>query len=164
MTSLSVIIASSGRLTLQRTLESVQRQMDRDDEILVSVNSNAPWGHAARNQLMRAARGDAIMFLDDDDVYVSGALNIVRRSVELNPYIMHMFRMRYPDGRELWRTTDVSCGNVSTQMVVCPNNQPMLGRFGEGVYEGDYHFIKSSMDRFGQMVWHQEIIALVRPR
>jgi glycosyltransferase involved in cell wall biosynthesis len=164
MTSLSVIVASSGRPTLQRTLESIQRQMGSDDEILVSVNSNAPWGHAARNQLMKAARGDAIMFLDDDDVYLPGALTIVRRSVERSPYIMHMFKMLYSDGRELWRTTDVSCGNVSTQMVVCPNNQPMLGRFGEGVYEGDYHFIKSSMDRFGQMAWHDAVIALVRPR
>jgi glycosyltransferase involved in cell wall biosynthesis len=139
-------------------------QVRHEDETLISINSNAPFGHAARNQLMLAARGNALCFMDDDDVYVPGALDVIRAAFEADPTCMHMFRMRYADGRELWRTTDVSCGNVSTQMVVCPNNQPMLGRFGEGVYEGDYHFIKSSMDRFGQMVWHQEMIALVRPR
>src|SRR5262245_53977944 len=115
---LTIIIASCGRETLQRTLDSVNGQLHDGDELLVSVNLDCPWGHEARNQLMPAARGDALLFIDDDDWYTPGALEVVRQRVRLHPWQFHLFRMRYAkDGRVLWGDRRIEDGNVSTQMV-----------------------------------------------
>ena len=170
MTTLSVIVASSGRPTLARTIESVRSQMQSGDECLVSVNFDCPWGHAARNQLMIAARGDALMFLDDDDVYVPGALAVVRDKFEQLPDVLHLFKMRYANGSELWSTRDIVCGNVSTQMVVVPRIfivdddwHALFARWGHPKYEGDFDFIEEAHGEIEDVHWHEEVIALVRP-
>lgn len=166
--NLSVIIASSGRPTLGRTIESARSQMQDGDEIIVSVNQDCPWGHKARNQLMGACRGDCILFMDDDDVYVPGAWDVVRAALEQDdPHMlrMHIFRMRYANGQELWVDREVRCGNVSTQMVVVPAFVPRMFascRWDEDKYEGDYHFIAACADRV-LTAWHEDVIALVRP-
>lgn len=161
MTALSIVVASSGRPTLARTVESARSQMRDGDEILVSVNQDCPWGHKARNQLMRAARGDWLLFMDDDDMYTPGALDTVRGAVGLVGH-PHVFRMRYATGDVLWTDREVRCGNVSTQMVVVPNVGDLLGRWGDR-YEGDFDFIAETCSNLGQPFWHEDVIALVRP-
>jgi len=153
---LSVIIASSGRPTLQRTLDSVNPQLREGDECLVSMNLDCPWGHAARNQLMRAARGDALMFIDDDDWYTPGALELVRARIRLHAWKVHLFRMRYRDGRLLWADPEVRDGNVSTQMVVTP--PPLRAQWGDR-YQGDLDFIRGLQAEFGEPCWHTPVIA-----
>jgi glycosyltransferase involved in cell wall biosynthesis len=159
---LSIIVASSGRPTLARTLDSAATQMLPGDELLVSVNDDAPWGHRARNELMTRARGDSLLFMDDDDEYADGALVAVRAALDIEPSRMHVFRMRYPNGDTIWRTPALICGNVSTQMVVVPNVPERRGWWGDR-YEGDYDFIASTARLAGQPVWHEEVIALCRP-
>lgn len=161
MSSLSIIVASSGRPTLAHTLVSTRGQLRDGDEILVSIQSDCPWGHAARNQLMRCARGDALLFIDDDDVHTPDALAVVRAAVETEPDRIHIFRMMYSDGRTLWEGQEVRSGNVSTQMVVIPF---FLARVSFGSrYEGDFDFIDAACRIAGPPAWHEEIIALVRP-
>ncbi len=165
--NLSVIIASSGRPSLGAAIDSARRQMREGDEILVSVNQDCPWGHKARNQLMPAVRGDYLLFMDDDDAYVPGALDAVRAAVEgdRGRGHMHIFRMQYDNGSQLWAKPVVELGNVSTQMVVVPAYVPRWFtscRWNEDLYEGDYHFISACADRV-RTVWHEEVIALVRP-
>jgi glycosyltransferase involved in cell wall biosynthesis len=170
MTSLSIIVASSGRPTLKRTIDSARSQIRDGDEILVSVQTDCPWGHAARNQLMPAARGDALCFIDDDDAYTPGALDVIRAAFEAAPSRLHLFKMRYADGRELWHDPRVYCGNVSTQMVVVPRkwvifHSPLMGpppQWGNR-YEGDFDFIASCERQRGEPVFHEDVIALVRP-
>lgn len=166
--SLSVIIASSGRPTLARAMESAREQVRDGDEILVSVNTDCPWGHAARNQLMTASRGAYLLFMDDDDMYAPGALDAVRSALAADThedavYHMHIFRMRYPNGSELWTQPVVRCGNVSTQMVCVPSIAPSLAgcRWGDR-YEGDFDFISACAQRL-DVRWHEDVIALVRP-
>lgn len=162
---LSIIVASSGRPTLARTLESVRSQMVEGDEILVSVNSNAPWGHAARNQLMLAASGDYLLFMDDDDVYTSDALAAVRRAVAgCGHDAVHLFRMQYADGALLWADREVRCGNVSTQMIAVPAFAPMFPgcRWGNR-YEGDFDFISACSGHL-PVEWHEDVIAFIRPK
>ena len=161
--ALSIIVASSGRPSLHRTLESIHGQAQRGDEILVSVNADCPWGHAARNQLIGAARGDAVMFMDDDDAYVPGALDAVRGAVDAEPERMHLFQMRYADGRVLWDVPQVACGHVSTQMVVVPNRPELTRARWTDRYEGDYDFIAAAAGLFGAPVFHDTVIALIRP-
>lgn len=156
--SLSVIVASSGRPTLQRTLDSIRPQLHSEDELLLDVNTDAPWGHRARNRQMAVAKGDFLLFMDDDDTYVSGAFDAIRSKVTRSA--MHLFKMRYHDGTELWRDREVRCGNVSTQMVVVPNRAP-LGTWTD-VYEGDFYFISQTAEHW-PVVWHGDVIALIRP-
>lgn len=166
--NLSVVIASSGRETLGRAIESARSQMQVGDEILVSVNADCPWGHKARNYLMKAARGDYLLFMDDDDAYVPGAFDVVRAAVEQDDHAtgerMHIFRMQYGNGTRLWVDPQVRLGNVSTQMVVVPWIAPRLAgcRWNEEKYEGDYYFISACAERL-EVAWHEEVIALVRP-
>lgn len=158
--SLSIIIASSGRRTLARTVQSVVTQLEPGDELIVDVNDDAPWGHAARNRQLRRARGRHLLFMDDDDVYVPGALRHVRAACAQEPRRIHLFRMRYPGGGELWHEQKVVCGNVSTQMVVVPR-RGLRARWGDR-YEGDFDFIAAAVGQFGEPVWHETVIAQVR--
>jgi glycosyltransferase involved in cell wall biosynthesis len=165
MTALSVVVASSGRSTLTRTLESITSQMLSGDEILLSVNNDCPWGHAARNQLMPAARGDMLLFMDDDDTYVSDALQTVRDCVGDEQHLIHMFKMRYRDGQNLWSAPEIGDepGNVSTVMFCVPRAVAQNARWGDR-YEGDYDFIVDAATHApAEICWHYQVIALVRP-
>lgn len=165
--TLSVIVASSGRPTLAATLMSIQEQMKHGDECLISINSDAPWGHSARNQLIEAAHGHAVMFMDDDDIYTYGALDCIRAKFAENPDRMHIFRMMYPDGRVLWEDQKLRCGNVSAQMMVVPRAEVVL--YGEPIahfgdrYEGDYDFALECYRILDEPIWHKETIARIRP-
>jgi glycosyltransferase involved in cell wall biosynthesis len=162
--TLSVIVASSGRATLERTLQSISPQLHPGDELLVDVNDNAPWGHEARNRLMGRAEGDAMLFIDDDDVYTPFALAIVRAAFGSAPEAVHLFRMRYASGVELWAEQQVVCGNVSTQMVCVPGHVAVRHRWGAR-YEGDFDFICSVCgdEWCGAPCWHEDVTVLVDP-
>jgi glycosyltransferase involved in cell wall biosynthesis len=182
VTSLAVLVASGGRPTLARTLASIASQLQPGDELIVDLNDDAPWGQAARNRLMWQARADWLLFMDDDDVYVPDGLARVRAMVGRpgSAGRFHLFRMvyggQYADtkpGTVLWRSRQVALGNVSTQMVVVPNvwrsvhedatrARDRLPKWGER-YEGDYDFILGCVARFGEPLWHAQVIAEVRP-
>lgn len=171
MSTLSIIIASNGRPTLAATLASVSTQVQPGDEILVDVNKDSPWGHRARNRRMPQTFGDGLMFIDDDDVYLPGALQLARLALDRHPDRMHMFKMRYENGVELWIDEEIRLGNVSTQMFVVPNlwrwnssawraPNPDLPKWGD-VYEGDFHFISGCAERM-DVEWHLQVISLYR--
>lgn len=166
MTGLSIIVASQGRPTLAATLASIQPQMRAGDELLVDVNEDAPWGHAARNRMMPRARvGNAVCFIDDDDVYVPGALDAIRAAFLAEPHRIHIFRMIYRPlgaGRYdvLWRYPKVELGNVSTQQFVIPS--PTDARFSDR-YEGDYDCLVAAVAQRPEPRWHERIVAHYRP-
>lgn len=156
-----MIVASGGRPTLARTIQSIVPQLDVHDELIVVVSQAAPWGHDSRNRAMRWCKGDHILFQDDDDVSAPGAFEAVRAAINgADPNAMHVFKMRYADGRELWADREVRLGNISTQMICVPNRQP-LGVWAD-VYEGDFHFAKSTAQHH-PVLWHEAVISVVRP-
>jgi hypothetical protein len=174
---LSVLVASSGRPTLARTLQSIGSQLSPGDELIVDCNDDAPYGNEARNRMMLRARGSHLMFLDDDDLYLPGAFDAVRAGVAQDPSRMHMFKMRYPprhyifpslddgDGSgpyEIWVKPEIAPGNVSTQIVVVPRVYEKLGTWSAR-YEGDLDFITSTSKLMGEPIWHTDVIALIRP-
>ena len=160
--SLSVLVASSGRSTLARTLQSIAPQLCPGDECLIDVNDDAPWGHAARNRLMPRAQGDALLFQDDDDCYLPDSFDVIRARFAECPDRLHVFRMAYGNGRVLWDEPVLRLGNCSTQMLVVPNMIGRLGQFGDR-YEGDFDFAESTCRLLGAAVFHEDVIALVRP-
>jgi glycosyltransferase involved in cell wall biosynthesis len=188
---LTVVVPTVGRETLRRTLASIkgQRLIDGDEVIVVQdgVNkaggllwlnavwfgANLPgrtallhersndWGATPRTLGMCVARGDYVLFMDDDDVYLPGAFDAVRRACVGQRFPL-LFRMRRTGTYTIWRDQAVYCGNVSTQMIVVPNDRANFGVWGKD-YCGDFEFIKSTVDNFGGVVWRPEEICVWRP-
>jgi glycosyltransferase involved in cell wall biosynthesis len=157
---LSIIIASSGRVSLARTLESLSGQLLPGDQLIVDVNDDSPWGHIARNRSMAMAReGNGLCFMDDDDVYLPDALEIMRDCFLAFPESIHVFRMLY-FGTVLWRTPDLVCGNISTQMFVVPRDVAVRHKWGDR-YEGVFDFISAAAEH-ESVVWHEELVAHYR--
>lgn len=136
-------------------------QLEHGDELLI-VRRDCAWGHEARNLAMPRCAGDYLMFIDDDDVHTADALELARRAVTEQPGRLHLFAMRYEDGRVLAPEWPLMIGAVSTQMMVVPNHPNQLGRWGDR-YEGDFDFAASTMELRGDTaVLHpDEIIAQV---
>jgi hypothetical protein len=80
---------------------------------------------------------------DDDDVYLSGAFDVMRREIIRSPDDILLFRLAYPGGRLLWKVPVIQCRNVSTQMYVVPR-AAKLGHWGSH-YQGDFQFIQTTV-------------------
>lgn len=185
MVTLSIIIPTIGRPTLLTLLRELVPQLMADDDVFVVGDGDQPearkvvvgmdarvhyrevgptrcWGHPQRNWAMSLARGSHLMSLDDDDALKPDALGVVRRVVAECPAVPVVFRMQH-GSFHLWREKTLTCGNVSTQMFVVPNNKAQLGQWGHR-YEGDYDFIRSTCERYAgkerAIVWREEVIAL----
>lgn len=163
MTSLAVIVPSCGRPTLSRTLDSIAPSLQPGDELLVDVNNDRDWGHAARNRRMRQATADWLLFQNDDDWYCPDALNFVRRCVKEWAEVdrMHVFRMQYTNGAVLYRDPVLRLGNIGSPMAIVPNIPEKLGTWGDR-YEGDWDFISETAEKLGEPpFWHEEVICMI---
>ncbi len=165
MTSFSIIIPTKDRPTLIRTLASVTPQIKPGDEILVICNDAGRVGPGAamvRNTTMARAKGDYLLFIDDDDCYVDGALATIRSAIEEAPGRIHVFKMRYSDGRELWTDPEIRPCNVSTQMFVVPRDERLGSWTGSEINDHDF-LADTATNHDEPAVFHEEVIALVRP-
>lgn len=163
---LSIVVATTGRDTLARTLRTVAEQGRPGDELIVEFDDTGDMAATPRTTGMRKAAGTHLLFMDDDDIYVPGALDIVRDRCAQFPGRCLMFTMTSGDNGG-WRLPDdsheVRPGNVSTCMFVCPNDPDKLGRWGPR-REGDYEFIASTVAHYGgKPVWLDAHIAARRP-
>ena len=160
---ISIIVASSGRPSLHATLASIAPQLVPGDQLLVDVNDDAPWGHAARNRTMEHVQpGQGMMFMDDDDVYLPRGIVHAREAFSAAPERVHIFRILGPDAEPfVWRDPVLRVGNVSTQCVVVP--QAAVGRASWGDrYAGDFDFIEAAARALGEPVFHEQPIAMLR--
>ncbi len=187
--SISVVIPTSGRRSLRRTLRRLRREDAGDLEVIVVSDGPQPvaekiagrlsrrwpdlryhegpathnWGNAQRMAGIERARGSHLMFIDDDDVTVRGAFAAIRREVARNPDRILLFRVKR-HGELLWRTPAVAFGNVSTQQVVIPNRPGSVGSWlSRDVYESDLDFIRECVALQGEPVWAADVIAIVDP-
>lgn len=107
------------------------------------------YGDFARNYGMSRATKKWLMFIDDDDGMMPGAIKMVRQHMVTTPVpSITLYRMAYCDyWRYVWKIPKkVIWGNVSTQNVVVTNDQAYLGRWGNaGRGGGDLKFIESTV-------------------
>lgn len=160
---ISVIVPTIGRDTLQRALDSCAGA----DEVIVIHNQDGDHGYRARTQGMADAKGTHLAFLDDDDVYAAGAIDLMREAACRVPVI---FRMRdAQSGNVVWDKPELRFANVGTPMICVPRRPSKLG-----VWEphnpflrrpgGDFVFIQGCCERMGEPVWREEVVAVIRPR
>ncbi len=160
--TVTVIVPTCGRTSLGRTLQSLAPQLQTGDELLV-LHRKAPWGNIARNEAIPRATGTHIWFMDDDDTATPDALEHIRAGVAEDPERVHLFRMQYRDGKVIWREPIVHVGNVSTILMVVPNEPDRLAKWGTR-YESDADFLIETLKiRREEPVWHEDVVALVRP-
>ena len=178
--TLSIIVPTSGRPTLIRALGSVISQCGDGDEVIVVSDGpdedvdevcrlldirycegpkTGQWGNAQRQAGMAVAGGDYLLFLDDDDWFVLGAIDAVRRAIALHPGHPLIFRFVDKNGVTRWADRVVRTGNVSTQCLCVPNVKGQLGFWGD-THEGDFVFLATTLDRYpvGAEVWCDQIV------
>ena len=181
---LSFVVATTGRPSLSHMLNSIMEQplVDGDEIIVVGnpVNNGVPiqywkfhgpamipvsmpvggdWGHTERNEGMKYATGTHLVFGDDDDAFLPGAVTAIREALDFRPNRPHMFRMIDPNGAILWVDPVVRMGNHGTPQFVAPNDPEKLGQFGHR-YEGDFDFVESTLELYppASLVWDTTIL------
>lgn len=133
------------------------------------------YGGRARNAGLQWPGCDWVCYLDDDDVYLPGALTAVRAALaDRDPTRpeLHIFRARVNDPRVqtagdgcLWIDRDLRIGNVSTCMLV-HSLAPLAAtgvRWRTDVYEHDYHYAADLVAGGYELHWQDDVIAAVRP-
>lgn len=92
MPKLSILICSLGsrkhfldRLIAYLTLEQRLLTNPEDVEILVELDNGEKSTGQKRNILLSRAKGKYIQFVDDDDLLIPGALELVLQAIEPNP-------------------------------------------------------------------------------
>ena len=171
----SVIIPTVGRDTLRDAIASASWA----GEVIVvfdaaSVPADAPqgvevfacgpsgnWGAEQRSAGIVRAKGSHLAFIDDDDVYTPGAVEIVSRALAARPGRVHIFMMRSAN-RVYGGHGCIHQGGIGTPMFVIPND----GSTGTWTKrrEGDFDFITSTLARHRRPPrFHEEVIAEIRP-
>jgi len=172
--TISYIVPTIGRDTLQRALDSIELQIG--DEILIN-HPDVPygtWGYTERNQLLPYARSAWLAFIDDDDYFLPGYrahMTDAMRTVPGGRDVPIIFKMRFAGGKEVWQDhirdpnrperPDLMCGNVGTPMLLMPNLPSMLTQFNERRYEGDFDFINCCKWPRRMFYWRPEVIVQV---
>lgn len=184
--SLSIIVPTIGRPSLTKTLESLRLQIQDGDEIVVvsdgpcgelpefrlpflvsgrlvvaaTGSRHNDYGATARNVGLMLARGTHVCFLDDDDWFLPEALESVRGGILQGEGALHIFRMRQPGGRVLWKEKEITHGNIGTPMLVHRN-------FGHHIplwlpkYGHDFWYAGEVAGWLRRTCWHEEVIAEV---
>ncbi len=160
--TISFIIPSIGRKSLKDTLASIREW--EGDEVLV-IKHNPPsgnWGNAERQEGTNKAKCDYLAFIDDDDVYVPKAREIMDKAIRENPnnYPI-LFKMKYPSGRVLWRDKKMICGNIGAPMILVPNIKDNLHEWELDESAADFQFVNNWKWPRKLIIWREEIIALL---
>ncbi len=173
--TVSFIVATTGRPTLQRALDSIE--LWQGDELIVVGDmghavddrvrflpspARGDWGHAERNYAMPLALGQYLAHLDDDDVYAPGARALIEKAINAAPKRPVVFKIQFSNGHTIWKERAIKFGNVGTPMTVMPNVRHKLGKWGS-FYGGDHAFLKTSRWKPQEYAWRTEVLAHIRP-
>ena len=198
----TVILPTISRPTLAQTISSCIDQLEDGDELIVVgdgrqdeaanvVESFQPanlfyveahhhgsvFGNAQRTFAMQLALGRSshLLFIDDDDVYVHGALDLVRQALEYSdaPNSAHIFKAvwgvgHHAQGTVLWADREVREQNIATPMVVLPNRPYQRSWMdsndhGRNGITSDFGFLSAAIGECDGVVFHDPVIAVVRP-
>ena len=183
--TLSIIVPTPDGGDLEALFVSIRPQIGPGDEVLIVGDTHSDplhevralveseghrwlshdagrhaWGHPQINYGMTRARGDYLVFIDDDDVFTEDAFDHIRAHANGTPL---MFRFRSPRTGLLWQKQVIQCGRIGGHEFVVPNIPNRLGTWTDR-YEGDYDFIVSTLAKWppDSLVWRPEVIALAR--
>lgn len=119
------------------------------------------WGNPQRNWAMDRAKGEFLVFLDDDDDPHPRGLQFIKQGAARNPDRVHMFRVHCPFGFLPYGGKVIPC-HVSGQCIIPPNDKKKLGRWS-GKYSADMDFITGTLAHYppDSIMFHDEVICHV---
>jgi hypothetical protein len=85
------------------------------------------------------------VFLDDDDVFMEGALDRMRAFAAENPGRIGIFRMKTPTGRLVWHRPVLEYGCVGTPTMIVPNVPGELGEWVQTEKGCDWNFLQNTL-------------------
>lgn len=157
----TVIVPTVGRPTLAHALASISAQLAPGDQLIVDRNDDGDYGNAARNRALERVTTSHIVFLDDDDEWLPGALGAMRDFAREHPDRIGLFGQRYELTGDRFNVT-LEPRHFSAGMGVFPNDG-RLGRFAPArelrplrpgetraqltVRWGDTEFFRSTLER-----------------
>lgn len=168
MPSISIITPTIGRDSLKVMLDGLLPQLTQGDEVLIVGDGPQPnaklivdalaspfirywesppiknYGNPQRNEAISEAKGDYLMFVDDDDTVETNAIDVIKNAAKDFPGVPLMFKMLHDGYRILWDVPQVAYGHVSGQMFVPPNIKGKLGAWS-GRYGADFDFMISTL-------------------
>lgn len=176
MSSFNVILATSGRDSLQRMIDSIAYQLTDKDYLtiiwdtqprgiavdssctVISIKNAQPlgsWGHGSRTRWQAMLPGDYHMNADDDDVYTNTAMQTVREHCTGDK--LYIFQMIH-SGCLIPSRHELLLANIGTPCgVYKPYNLPEWPlRHG-----GDFEFY-NELAKYRSVEWIDKIIYKVR--
>lgn len=197
--NLVVVCPTLGRPTLTRALVSAVDQLEDDDRLVVVCDTlngrpdcaraivsdfqpanidylecgvpGSLYGNGQRDRALAyaAGRSSHLAFLDDDDCYVHGALDLIRERVGDDTSHAHVFKAEWGRGHHwqgtLWAEPVWRVGNVGTPMLVVPNRpypSSWMDYNGGGTVS-DFGWMSAAVERCDGVRWHDCLVARVRP-
>lgn len=198
--TISVVMPTTGRPTLAAAISSVVDQLEDDDRLIVvcdTINGNpvcaraivsdfqpanidylecgvpgSRFGNGQRDRglAFAAGRSSHVAFLDDDDVWVHGAYDIVVGTVSADPQAAHIFRAEWGPGHHwhgrLWAEPVFRVGNVGTPMLILPN-RPYRASWMDSNDAGivsDFGWMSAAVGECDGVRWWEDLVAVVRPQ
>lgn len=183
--SLHFLLATIGRPSLQRMLDSLLPQLTRHDyltivfdgpqsylqslvikthatvEIIIEPKNLGYWGHGIRNK-HNVLLGDFILHCDDDDIYTPGSVDIIRKICQ-KPDTLYIFKIQLSDKSIIPVDHVIRMANISTQSGVIPGQLNSKSHWGE-YYGGDFEFYWKVGNVVDHVVWVDWVIYQMRPQ
>jgi len=131
MPTFSVIVPTKGRPSLARTLASVAHQLQPGDELIAICTNDNDWGNRARQIAQDKAAGDYLIYVDDDDIFLDGALAAMRAWAESNPGRIGIFQRKSDACPTQPHAHKLTPGMVCPQNFLIPNRPGLVARWGE---------------------------------
>lgn len=128
--TITFVVPTSGRKTLGRTLHSITSQFAAGDEIILVYTDYGDGGNTGRNSAQNRAEGDWIAFMDDDDIFVGGAIEKMRAWAAANPDKIAIFRRKSDAWPTQWSKPALVPGNVAPPLFFVPNVRGSLAEWG----------------------------------
>lgn len=181
--TISVVVPTMGRQSLQGVLRAILTQLRPGDEIIAVADGPeaakrclphvdgvkyfehsdplSEYGHAQRNEGRRQATGDLIWYVDDDDIVMPDSLQKIRSEM-YRSQVPTLFKIKHYDD-VLWKGFNTDVGNISGQMLVHPNNEsiPYWRIPSADAPRGDNEWIKD-IEKVMPIDWNEQIIYELR--
>jgi hypothetical protein len=134
-------------------------------EIIKESTKLGHWGHGVRNKYQGILNHKTtfIMHADDDDIYVKGALNILRDKC-LNPNTLYIAQFCRDDGTVVptKNTSNIGLCNIGTPCGIIPFSISNCSNWAD-LRGGDYHYYNNLKEFTKEIVFLDHTIYKINP-